>query len=325
MLRIVFAGTPEFARVALHHLLNDQSLDLPPFEIVAVYTQPDRPSGRGLQMLPSPVKALALTHGLPVEQPLSLRKAEAQTRLRELAPDLMIVAAYGLILPQVVLDIPRLGCLNIHGSLLPRWRGAAPIVRAIQAGDQETGVGIMKMEAGLDTGPVFLEERLVIGPLETAGQLHDRLAELGAQALLKALPGIVAGTLPAVTQSEQGVTYAHKILKDEAPLDWSHSAFELANKVRAFDPFPGATTKAGERLFKVWGAKVIALDSNTEFQQGTVLRVGATDFDVQCGRGVLQVHSAQLPGAKRLAGAPMMQALKTILAPTGANHPLVLS
>jgi len=242
-LRIVFAGTPEFAAEHLKALLDS------PHEIVAVYTQPDRPAGRGQKLMPSPVKQLAAQHGLPVLQPPTLRAPEAQAELAALQPDLMVVVAYGLILPQAVLDIPRLGCINSHASLLPRWRGAAPIQRAVQAGDAESGVTVMQMEAGLDTGPMLLKVSTPISAEDTGGSLHDRLARLGPPAVVEAIAGLAAGTLKGEVQNDALATYAHKLSKDEAKLDWSRPAVELERAVRAFDPWPVChTTLNGEPL-----------------------------------------------------------------------------
>src|SRR6478752_8971362 len=255
-LRLVFAGTPEFAVPCLEACLAA------PVDVVAVYTQPDRPAGRGRKLTQSPVKLHALEANIPVEQPETLKAPDAQHRLADYAPDLMIVVAYGLILPKKVLAIPRLGCWNVHASLLPRWRGAAPIQRAIEAGDRDTGVCLMQMEKGLDTGPVLLAQRLPIGPDETGGQLHDRLAALGAQVLADGLGLLRAGMRPVPQpQPADGVTYAHKLDKAEARLDWTQPAAALARKVRAFQPWPVAEAElAGERL-RIHGA--IALDEST--------------------------------------------------------------
>jgi len=262
-MKIVFAGTPEFAVSSLRAAARHH-------EVVAVYTQPDRPAGRGRGLAPSPVKLEAIARGIPVFQPESLKTPEAQQQLRDLAPDLMVVVAYGLILPKAVLTIPTHGCWNVHASLLPRWRGAAPIQRAIQAGDAETGVCLMQMEAGLDTGPVLLKQHIAIGANDTGGQLHDRLAELGAQVLSDGLGLLRAGIKPiAQPQPEAGVTYAHKLDKAEARLDWAQDAHALARTVRAFNPWPIAEAMlAGERV-RIHGA--IALDDNQGKAPGTLL------------------------------------------------------
>jgi len=231
-LRIVFAGTPEFAAAPLKALLDT------PHQIVAVYTQPDRPAGRGQKLMPSPVKQLAVENAIPVLQPPSLKDAAAQAELAALEPDLLVVVAYGLILPQAVLDIPRFGCINSHASLLPRWRGAAPIQRAVQAGDAESGVTVMQMEAGLDTGPMLLKVRTPITADDTGGSLHDRLAELGPPAVIEAIAGLASGTLMGEVQDDALANYAHKLNKDEARIDWSRPAIELERPIRAFNPWP---------------------------------------------------------------------------------------
>ena len=294
-MRIVFAGTPEFAvpclRAAARHA-----------EVVAVYTQPDRPAGRGRGLTPSPVKLEAVQRGIPVYQPENFRSAAARAELRALQPDLLVVVAYGLILPQSVLDIPEHGCWNVHASLLPRWRGAAPIQRAIEAGDTRTGVCLMQMEKGLDTGPVLLSQAIDIGADETGGQLHDRLSELGAQVLGDAL-GLLRATirLPPHPQPAEGATYAHKIEKAEAKLDWSQPAIQLANKVRAFNPWPVAeAVLAGERV-RIHAA--VALDETHAAAPGSVLRAGREGIDIACGDGVLRIRELQREGGKAMAAA----------------------
>ena len=304
-LRIVFAGTPEFAAEHLKALLAS------PHEIVAVYTQPDRPAGRGQKLMPGPVKQLAVEHGIPVYQPASLRNEEAQAELAALKPDLMVVVAYGLILPQVVLDTPRLGCINSHASLLPRWRGAAPIQRAIQAGDAKTGVCLMQMEAGLDTGPVLLHQELPIAATDTGGQLHDKLAELGAQVLSDGLGLLRAGIKPiARPQPEQGVTYAHKLDKAEARLDWALDAGALARTVRAFNPWPIAeATLAGERV-RIHGA--VALDEAHGQAPGTVLAASRDGIDIACGQGALRLRVLQREGGKAITAADYLNARRDL-------------
>ncbi len=292
-MRIVFAGTPEFAVPCLRAAASKG-------EVVAVYTQPDRPAGRGRGLTPSPVKLEAVQRGIPVHQPENFRSAESKAALRALKPDVMIVVAYGLILPQSVLDIPEHGCWNVHASLLPRWRGAAPIQRAIEAGDTRTGVCLMQMEKGLDTGPVLLAQALDIGPEETGGQLHDRLSELGARVLADAL-GLLRATirLPPHPQPAEGVTYAHKLDKAEAKLDWSQPAAVLANKVRAFNPWPIAEAQlAGERV-RVHAAR--ALDETHDAAPGSVLRAGRDGIDVACGNGVLRLQTLQRDGGKPIS------------------------
>jgi methionyl-tRNA formyltransferase len=310
---LIFAGTPEFARVALEGLLKAG------YQFSAVYTQPDRPSGRGMQLTPSPVKQLALEAGIPVEQPVSLKKTEAQAKLASYSCDLMIVAAYGLLLPQAVLDMPRLGCINIHASLLPRWRGAAPIVRCIEAGDEETGICIMGMEAGLDTGPVYARHAIKIGATENAQQLHDRLAQLGAAAMVDVMPRLLANEIVPQVQSEEGVIYAHKLAKTESAIDWTLPASVLANRIRAFDPFPGVTTvlsmPTGDKLLKLWSAAEQGNEqaNSPTLQPGAIVHYANDHFCVATGAGTLQIHAAQLPGAKRLHGQAMMQSLKAPL------------
>ncbi|HZH44037.1 MAG TPA: methionyl-tRNA formyltransferase [Lysobacter sp.] len=294
-MKIVFAGTPEFAVPALRAAAKYG-------EVVAVYTQPDRPAGRGRALTPSPVKREALARGIEVRQPENFRQADTRDALRALQPDLMVVVAYGLILPQSVLDIPANGCWNVHASLLPRWRGAAPIQRAIEAGDSETGVCLMRMEKGLDTGPVLLSQRTPIGPEDTGGQLHDRLAELGAQVLADGLGLLRAGIRPVPQpQPSEGVTYAHKLEKHEARLDWTQPARVLANKVRAFNPWPVAEAElAGERV-RIHGA--IALDRVVEAEPGRVVGAGRDGIDVACGEGVLRLRVLQREGGKAITAA----------------------
>jgi len=295
-LRIVFAGTPEFSVPAL------QALHDAGHSIVAVYTQPDRPAGRGREVASSAVKQRALALGVPVEQPPTLKSPDAQQRLAAYAPDLMVVVAYGLILPQAVLDIPRLGCLNIHGSLLPRWRGAAPIQRAVLAGDERTGISIMLMDAGLDTGPELLRRELTIGPRETGGELHDRLAPLGAQAIVEAVQGWAAGTLRAIPQPAAGATYAAKIRKEEARIDWTKTADEIDRQVRAFNPWPVAETRLGGEQVRIWEACPVTAENAAEphAAPGTVLKAPAGRLVVATGGGLLELLTVQFPGRKPL-------------------------
>ena len=292
-MKIVFAGTPEFAARALA-ALYEAGHDIP-----LVLTQPDRPAGRGMTLQASPVKQLALSRGSEVFQPLTLKDEAAQEKLRLLAPDVMVVAAYGLILPQAVLDIPLHGCLNIHASLLPRWRGAAPIHRAILAGDAESGVCIMQMEAGLDTGPVLLSDSTPITAQDTSQTLHDKLAVQGAQLIVSALQRL---PLPAVAQPETGVTYAAKLDKSEAPLDWRRPAAELDRQIRAFTPFPGTTAVLDGAPLKVWAA----LPRSESGVPGTVLAADKHGILVACGSGSLLLTELQKAGGKRLPVAQFL-------------------
>jgi methionyl-tRNA formyltransferase len=305
-MKVVFAGTPEFAAVALRALIEAG------FEIPLVLTQPDRPAGRGMQLQASAVKQVALAHGIEVLQPLSLRmdsrdpqRAEeanaAHQRLLATDYDVMVVAAYGLILPRSTLDIKP--CINIHGSLLPRWRGAAPIHRAIEAGDAETGVTIMQMEEGLDTGPMLSMERLPILDTDTTGSLHDKLADLGGRMIVAALNRMAAGGLHAEPQPEEGITYAAKISKDEAKLDLQRPAAELARKVRAFNPFPGAHAQAGGVTVKIWNAQAV----DARGRPGQVLSADAQGIVVACGEGALRLTELQKPGGKRLAAGEFLK------------------
>ncbi|HEY8540246.1 MAG TPA: methionyl-tRNA formyltransferase [Steroidobacteraceae bacterium] len=293
-LSIVFAGTPEFAVPALEALLDSEH------RIVAVYTQPDRPAGRGQKLAISPVKRCALEHGLHIEQPPKLRGAEEIARLAAFRPDVMVVVAYGLILPQAVLDIPRFGCINIHASLLPRWRGAAPIQRAIEAGDTETGVTIMRMDAGLDTGPVLLERRVPIEPTDTSASLHDRLSRLGADALIKALSGIADGTLTAKPQPSEGVTYAAKVTKEEARIDWRQPAIAIERRVRAFNPWPIAETTLQGQQLRIWEA--VARPQSSDASPGQVIAVDDQGIHVATGVGTLVLTRVQLAGRKPTSG-----------------------
>jgi methionyl-tRNA formyltransferase len=307
-MRAVFAGTPDFARAAL------ERLQAAGFTIPLVFTQPDRPAGRGMKLQPSPVKQFAQERGIAVAQPRSLRldgkfpqdAAAAQAALHEAKPDVMVVAAYGLILPPWVLDLPRLGCLNIHASLLPRWRGAAPIHRALEAGDAETGVTIMQMDAGLDTGDMLLAERLPIAPADTTGTLHDKLAALGGRMIVEALELAACGGLRPQRQPAEGVTYAHKIEKAEATIDWSQPAAVIERRIRAFDPFPGATARLGEETVKVWRAQ--ALPGRGSVPPGTIVAVDARGIGVACGDGGrLELTELQRAGGKRLPVADFLR------------------
>lgn len=292
-MRLIFAGTPEFAAQALGALIDAGH------DIALVLTQPDRPAGRGMALLPSPVKQRALAAGLPVFQPVRLKDAEAQETVRAVGADAMIVAAYGLILPQAVLDLPRLGCINIHASLLPRWRGAAPIQRAILAGDPETGVCIMQMEAGLDTGPVLRSAALPIEAEDTAASLHDKLAALGARLIVDTLADLPKMAVP---QPENGATYAAKIEKSEAPIDWRQPAVQIGRQIRAFNPFPAALFHANGQAIKAWRAMPEAGSG----EPGTVLAADRNGILVACGEGVLRLLELQKAGGKRLAVAQFL-------------------
>lgn len=308
-MKVIFAGTPEFADVALRALLQAG------YEVPLVLTQPDRPAGRGMKLQASPVKQTALQHGIPVAQPHSLRldgkypeeAAAAQQALQAAQADVMVVAAYGLILPQWVLDTPRLGCLNIHASILPRWRGAAPIHRAIEAGDAETGVTIMQMDAGLDTGDMLLLETLPIGPRTTTAALHDELAALGGRLIVQALQAAEAGTLTATPQPDAGITYAYKIEKAEALVDWSLPAATLHQRIRAFNPFPAALTHIGQEALKIWNAELSACAVGSA-QPGQVLAIDAQGIHVACGdQHALCLTQLQRAGGKRLATADLLR------------------
>lgn len=290
-MRIVFAGTPEFAAEHLKALLDS------PYEVVAVYTQPDRPAGRGQKLMPSPVKQLAVAHAIPVLQPPTLRNAEAQAELAALAPDLLVVVAYGLILPQAVLDIPRLGCINSHASLLPRWRGAAPIQRAVQAGDHESGVTVMRMEAGLDTGPMLLKVVTPISADDTGGSLHDRLAQMGPPAVIQAIAGLADGSLQGEVQDDALATYAHKLNKDEARIDWNRPAVELEQLIRAFNPWPVCHTILDGEPLKVLAAALAAGQGTP----GEILSASKDGLVVACADQALSLTRLQLPGGKALA------------------------
>ena len=326
-MRVIFAGTPDFARAAL------ERLHAAGFSIALVLTQPDRPAGRGMKLQASPVKRLAQERGLPVAQPRSLRldgkypedAAAAQAAIQAARADVMVVAAYGLILPQWVLEALSaagasgggagagasdggamgLGCLNIHASLLPRWRGAAPIHRAIEAGDHETGVTIMQMDAGLDTGDMLLAERVAIDPHDTTGSLHDKLAAVGGRLIVQALRQAVDGGLTPVPQPEAGATYAHKIDKAEAAINWSAPAQTLERRIRAFDPFPGAHSRLAGEAVKLWGAELVA-GTAPEAPPGRILQVGPAGIDVRCGQGCLRLTQLQRAGGKRLPVAEFL-------------------
>jgi methionyl-tRNA formyltransferase len=302
-MKVIFAGTPDFAAAALAAIINSRH------QVVAVLTQPDRPAGRGMKLQPSPVKQLAESRGLPVQQPASLKDADAQARVRAVAADVMVVAAYGLILPQAVLDMPRCGAINIHASLLPRWRGAAPIQRALLAGDDETGICIMQMDAGLDTGPVLLRDALKITVDDDAQTLHDRLAAMGAGMIVRTLDALEAddASIEPRMQVSDGATYARKIEKSEARIDWQQPAEVIDRHVRAFRPFPGAVTRLGDGDIKIWRVRVAQgatpSDGSTPAtaEPGTVLQVDADFIRIACSGGALDILELQKAGGKKIA------------------------
>lgn len=298
-LRIIFAGTPDFAAAHLQALLDSRH------EVIAVYSQPDRPAGRGKKLKASPVKELALTHDIPVLQPVNFKAESDQQQLKDLNADLMVVVAYGLLLPKVILDAPKRGCINVHGSILPRWRGAAPIQRAIEAGDSETGVTIMQMDIGLDTGDMLLKATCPITSATTTASLHDTLIELGQPALLQTLELIASNSLEPEQQEDSLSNYAAKITKDEAQIDWSRPAVELQRCIRAFNPFPVCFTQLqGERL-RVWSAELI--ESNSSATPGSIVSVDNDGIVVSCGAGQLRLTTLQLPGKKAMAVADILR------------------
>ena len=303
-LRIVFAGTPEFASAHLQAILDSEH------EVIAVYSQPDRPAGRGQKLKPSPVKELALKHDIPVYQPKSLHNEEAQKELADLNADLMVVVAYGLILPQEVLDTPKFGCVNVHGSILPRWRGAAPIQRAIEAGDKESGVTIMQMDIGLDTGDMLIKACCPINKEDKASDLHDRLIEVGRPALIEAIDAISKGSLKAEKQNDDEACYAHKMSKEEAQLDWSKSAAHLDCQVRAFNPWPVTTTQLDELGIRIWEAE--AITENSDQEPGTLVRADKNGLDIACTSGILRVTKLQLAGSRAMSAQDLLNSKKDL-------------
>lgn len=305
-LKVIFAGTPEFAAVALQALLDSHH------QVIATYTQPDRPAGRGRKLTASPVKLLAQSHNIPVLQPQRLKGEAEQQQLRDLGADVMVVVAYGLILPKAVLDTPRLGCINIHASLLPRWRGAAPIQRAILAGDEESGVTIMQMDVGLDTGAMLVIEATPIGRADNASTLHDRLAEIGARTVITALDQLQNSSAKPVTQDETQTCYAQKLSKEEALLAWNRPAIELERQVRAFNPWPIAQTHYEGEVMRIWQAQALDGVSANGAAPGSVMSATKAGIDVATGNGVLRIEQAQLPGGRPLAAVDLLNARKSL-------------
>jgi len=297
-LRVIFAGTPDFAAQHLQALLDS------PHQVVAVYSQPDRPAGRGRKLTASPVKALALEHAIEVQQPLSLKDAEAQQVLASYNADIMVVVAYGLLLPQVILDTPPLGCINVHGSLLPRWRGAAPIQRAILAGDAMSGVTVMQMEAGLDTGPMLLKAQIPIAPIDTSASLYEKLAVLGCNSLVEALDGLQSAGLTAQVQDNAAANYASKLTKAEGAIDWHQSAQQISLQVRGLNPWPVAYSDWQDSRLRIWIAH--AIDTSSNQPAGTLVALDKTGLEVACGTGHLKITQLQWPGGKALIQSELM-------------------
>jgi methionyl-tRNA formyltransferase len=292
-LRIIFAGTPDFAAQHLQALFNSQH------QVVAVYSQPDRPAGRGRKLTASPVKELALEHSIAIEQPLSLKDSDAQATLASYQADIMVVVAYGLLLPQVALDTPRLGCINLHGSLLPRWRGAAPIQRAILAGDQCSGVTVMQMAAGLDTGPMLLKAEIPIADTDTSASLYEKLASLGCSSLVEALDQLQTNGLAAQVQDDTLANYAAKLVKAEGAIDWQQTAQQISRQVRGLNPWPVAYSDWQDNRLRIWLAH--AIDTSSDQPAGTLLALDKTGLEVACGSGRLKITQMQWPGGKALS------------------------
>lgn len=306
-LRIVFAGTPDFAAKHLQALLDAN------LQVIGVYTQPDRPAGRGNKLASSPVKTLAAEHGIPVFQPESFKNLDAQQELKALNPDLMIVVAYGLLLPQQVLDIPRLGCINVHGSLLPAWRGAAPIQRAIWAGDKETGITIMQMDAGLDTGDMLHKVVCPITPEDTSASLYDKLAVDGPKGMLFTIRQIADGTAQPEKQDNESASYAKKLSKEEACINWQHDAVFIERCIRAFNPWPVSYFRLADLNIKVWEAEV--LPGNAQLSPGTIIQASKAGLDIATGNGMLRIKQLQLPGKKAMAFADVLNARQDLFLP----------
>ncbi len=297
-LRVIFAGTPDFAAQHLQALLDS------PHQVVAVYSQPDRPAGRGRKLTASPVKALAIEHAIEVQQPLSLKDADTQQVLTSYNADIMVVVAYGLLLPQVVLDTPRLGCINVHGSLLPRWRGAAPIQRAILAGDSMSGVTVMQMEAGLDTGPMLLKAQIPIAPSDTSASLYEKLAVLGCNSLVEALDSLQSAGLTAQVQDNAAANYAAKLTKAEGAIDWHQSAQQISLQVRGLNPWPVAYSDWQDSRLRIWMAH--AIDTSSNQPAGSLVALDKTGLEVACGIGHLKITQLQWPGGKALIQSELM-------------------
>ena len=317
-LRVVFAGTPDFAAHYLKFLLNNSAFSENKDQIVGVYTQPDRPAGRGKQLQASPVKKLALENELQIFQPENFKSEEARRQLRDLNPDLMIVVAYGLILPEAVLNTPRLGCINIHASLLPRWRGAAPIQRAIEAGDAKSGITIMQMDVGLDTGDMLVTEECAISSVDTAGSLHDKLLAAGEPALAQTLQQLRSGQINPIKQDDSASTYAPKITKQEAAVDWTESGDIIERKIRAFYPFPIAYTQIGSHRIRIYEAFVLAENKALDAVLGTILAATEQGLDVKTADGAIRIKKLQLPGKKVLPIADVLRG-NSDLFPVGAK------